>query len=338
MDGNGQMAAIPAKLQEAIAEKLRRENGLAIAADQVAVAFGTKNAFYNTCLAVLDPGDRVLIPSPHWVSYPEIVRLAGGKPVLIGTKAEDGFKLTAGQLREAGPGAKALVLNQPHNPTGAVYSANELAELAEEALRAGLIVFSDEVCEKLAYADAPFVSMGSVNERMGKRTITFGGPSKAMAMAGWRLGWLAGPVGVASAVRAIMSHASSYVPLFVQAAALAACDCPRVMEAIQAIRRRCEANGREATQRLNALPGIRCIKPAGGMYCFPNVSGRYGGTIGAMRVDDSASFARALVRAAGVAVVPGAVFGGDECVRLSLSAPRALMDEALTRLERHLAA
>jgi len=323
-----------AALKRAVVNKLLQENRLQVGADQVVMTFGAKNALYNAFQAVIDPGEKVLIPAPYWTSYPEMVKLAGGEPLILPTSRESGFKITPGQLLDVAGEAKILILNSPGNPTGATYSPEELEEIAKAVLRTDLIVFSDEIYEKLVYGDTRFVSFAALDDSLPERTVTFNGLSKAFSMTGWRLGWAAGPKDVIDAISRLMSHATTNPVSFAEAGALAAYEDPRAVADVEAMRREFEQRGREMAARLNAIDGVECVEPTGAFYCFPDVSAHYGRQIGGANVTDSLDFARATLEAANVALVPGAAFGEDACVRLSFATTMDHIHGGLDRLEK----
>ena len=333
-----------AKLQQAIADKLARENQLRYAPDQVLVTFGGKHALYSAFQVLVDPGDAVLIPAPYWVSYVEMVKLAGGRPVILPTTREGGFKITPGQVLEAAEqapagaagGATILVLNSPCNPTGVTYTPAELTLLAKAVLQTDLIVFSDEIYEKLIYGPTRFVSFAALDPALLERTVTFNGLAKTFSMPGWRLGWAAGPKPFIAAMRALLSHSTTNPVSFAQAAALAAYVDPRSADTIESMRREFQKRARHMTARLNAMPGVACVEPTGAFYCFPDVSRHYGRTLGGVDVKDSASFAKAALQDARVALVPGVEFGEDRCVRLSFATGMEQIDKGLDRIEKML--
>ncbi len=324
------------KLKQAIADKLAAENNLNIEPDCIVVTFGGKHAIYDTCQVLLDPGDKVLIPAPYWVSYPEMVRLAGGEPVIIDASAENGFKISPQDILDAADGAKVLILNSPCNPTGAAYSPRELADIAEAVEKTDLIVFSDEIYEKLIYGDTRFVSFASLGEKLPERTVTFNGLSKSFAMTGWRIGWAAGPAEIIKGVNRLMSHETTKPAGFIQAGALAAYTDERAADAIETMRAEFAVRGRHMSERLNAIEGVSCAKPEGAFYCFPNVSAHYGKTLGGAEIKDSMSLARAVLEQIEVALVPGVAFGQDRCVRLSFATDMESIDKGLDRLEKFL--
>ena len=321
-------------LQAAVAAKLQRENGLAVEPGHVVVTFGCKHGLYAAFQAVLDPGDRVLVPAPYWVSFPEMVKLAGGEAVVLPTTFEEQFKITPRQVLDAAGDAKVLVLNSPGNPSGVTYTPDELADLAEAVLQTDLIVFSDETYERLVYGDAKFVSFASLDPRLPERTVTFNSLSKTFAMTGWRVGWATGPTDFVKAVGRLMSHEVTKPVSFAQAGALAAYTDPGADRVVEEMRVQFERRGRHMAERLNALDGVRCLEPSGAFYCFPDVSGLYGRTLGDAAVTDSTSFVRAALESAGVAMVPGSAFGEDRCVRLSFATSMEQIDKGIDRLEK----
>jgi len=323
-------------LRKAIAAKLAAENGLQFSPDQVVVTFGGKHALYAAFQSLIDPGDKVLIPAPYWVSYPEMVKLAGGQPVALYAGPDRGFKVTPRQIVDASAGAKVLVLNSPCNPTGITYSPEELADIAQAVLKTDLIVFSDEIYEKLVFGGTKFVSFATLDRRLPERTVTFNGLAKTFSMPGWRLGWAAGPKDIIDAIRRLMSHETTDPVSFAQAGALAAYTSPQAAETIEAMRREFEVRGRHMAKRLNAMPGVKCVEPTGAFYCFPDVSAHYGRTIAGVKVDGSMGFTKAALEAARVALVPGDAFGDDRCVRLSFATGLEQIDKGLDRLEKML--
>ena len=332
--GDTKYAARQAKpLQQAIAAKLARENGLRVEPSQVVVTFGGKQAIYAACQVLVNPGDKVAIPAPYWVSYPEMVKLAGGEPLFLPTGMEKAFKITPEQvLQAARQGAKILILNSPSNPTSVAYTPAELKALAQAVLKTSMVVFSDEIYEKLVYGKTQFVSFASLDERLVDRTITFNGLAKTFSMTGWRLGWAAGPKDAIEAIARHMSHETSDPVSFAVAGALAAYTDPRAQETVEAMRQQFEKRGLHMAQRLNAIDSVRCMPPDGAFYCFPQVSAHYGRTIGGKMVRDSFSFSEALLEVARVAVVPGGAFGDDACIRLSFATSMEQIDKGLDRL------
>ena len=278
----GPDAGIP-ELRKVIAEKLTRENGLRVSDAQVTITAGGKHALYNAAQVVLQKGDKMLIPAPYWVSYPEFARLAEAEPVYIPTTPESGFKITPAQVLEYAklPGAKVLVVNSPSNPTGVTYSPEELKAIGQAVLKTNLTVFSDEIYEKLIYGSTKFVSFASFSPELEARTVTFNGLSKTYAMTGWRLGWATGPKDVISGMNRLMSHQVSNIPIFLQKAAVTAYTEPQTE--VEVMRVEFEKRGRHMHRRLAAMKGVRCVEPTGAFYCFPDVSAALRAEVGRHR-------------------------------------------------------
>ncbi len=321
-------------LVNAILDKLQRENGLEYAPEEVVVTFGGKYGVFCACQVLLDPGDKVLIPAPYWVSYTEAVHLAGGDAVTLDTSFEDRFKITPDQIRQQGRDAKLLILNSPSNPTGVAYTPDELQAIADAVLETDLLVLSDEIYEKLIYGDTKFVSFAALDERLKERTLTLNGLSKTYAMTGWRLGWLAGPKQAIGGVRRLMSHSTTNPVSFAQAGGLAAYTHPKAPEIVEQRRQEFESRGKHIVQRLRAIPEVRCLEPDGAFYVFPDISAHYGKTIAGVEVTDSLSFAKAALEGGNVALVPGSAFGQDRCVRLSFATSMEQIDKGIDRLEK----
>lgn len=302
-----------AGLQRAISEKLERENGLPYRPQNVVVSNGAKQSLFNLFVAILNDGDEVIIPAPYWLSYPEMVRIAGGEPVFVACSEKNGYRLQPSELEAAiTPRTKAVVLNSPSNPTGIVYAPKELKALSEMALNHGLYIVSDEVYERVVYDGAVHVSPGSLSKAAFDRTITVNGFSKSFAMTGWRLGYMAGPPEVVKAVCALQSHSTSGPNTFAQFGALAALEVPsdsvETMVSAFAERRAC------MVERMAAIKGITFVKPQGAFYLFPDIR-KFG--------MDSVTFSERLIKEKGVAVVPGVSFGADSCVRFSYACDMA---------------
>lgn len=311
-------------LRELIAEKLRRENNLPYTADQVIVSTGGKQALLNTLLAILSPGDEALIPVPYWVSYPEIVKLARAKPIYLHTTEATGFKITPEQLIEAINGkTQVLILNSPSNPTGAIYTPEEIKALAEVIVEHGIAVLSDEIYEKLIYDDAQHLSIGSLGPELLELTITGNGFSKAYAAPGWRLGYAAGPKHIIQAAINIQSHTTSGATTFAQYGAIAALEGSP--DAIEAMRQEFQRRRDLMYEGICAIPGLHCSKPQGAFYVFPNIS--------ATDVD-SMTFCQRLLEEELVAVVPGIAFGANANIRLSYATNAATIEKGLERLDR----
>jgi aspartate aminotransferase len=311
-------------LRDAIARKLQRENGLNYKAENVIVSNGGKHSLYNLILALIEAGDEVIIPAPYWLSYPEIVTLAGGKSVIINTDAATGYKITPAQLRQAiTPKTKLFILNSPSNPTGMVYTPDEIKALAEIIVEKDILVVSDEIYEKILYDGAKHVSIGTFGEEIFKRTVISNGFAKGYSMTGWRIGYLAGPLELIKAATTIQSHSTSNVCTFAQYGAIAALegsqDCVEEMRLAFAKRREV------MYARLNAIPGLSCPKPEGAFYLLPDIS---------KTGLKSLEFSNALVETHKVAVIPGIAFGLDHTVRLSYATDMATIEKGMDRLEK----
>jgi aspartate aminotransferase len=314
-----------AELRAAITEKLGEDNGLDYRPDQVVVSNGAKQSIYNALMVLLDPGDEVLIPFPAWVSYPEMVRLADGEPVMVDTEPA-GYRLDAQALAAAvTPRTKVMILNSPNNPTGVVYTHQELRDVARLVVENDLYVISDEIYEKLVYG-AESISIGSLGDDILARTITVNGFSKAYAMTGWRMGYAAAAPALAEAMANLQSQSTSGASSISQRAAFAALkgdQTPLEEMRVQFDRRR-----RYVVERLAKMPGVRLdAVPEGAFYVFARVSDLYGA------IDGSMAFAQRLLEEARVAVVPGLPFGSDSHIRLSYSDSMERLAEGMDRLE-----
>ena len=320
------------ELRKAIAEKLKNENGLTYTFDQIAVNLGAKHSVFMVMQTVLDPGDEVLMPTPYWVTYPETIRLAGGKPVLLETSAESGYKITPAQLKAAITDKTALlILNSPNNPGGFCYSPDELKALAKVLEGTQVMVMSDEIYERLIYGTTKFVSFAALSDDAYQRTLTVNGLSKSFAMTGWRLGYTAGPLDVIKAMARLQDHVTQNPVTFTQPAAIAALkDTTGVVEKMRV---EFEKRGLFMAEKLNAIKGINCRTPEGAFYCFPDVSAHYGRTIGGVTLTNSMNFATALLEQALVAVVPGDPFGSPKNVRLSFACSMPQIEKGIARIQ-----
>lgn len=335
--GNTKYTATPGvpELRKAIAEKLAKENGLSYTPEQIIANIGAKHSVYEVMQATLDPGDEVILPRPYWVTYPEAVKLAGGVPKVVETDSDNSYKITPEQLAAAiGGKTVMLILNSPNNPGGFTYTPDELAALAKVLEGTEVIVFSDEIYERLIYGDTKFVSFASLSADAYGRTLTVNGFSKAYAMTGWRLGYTAGPVEVIKAMGKLQSHMTQNPVSFVQAAGIIAFDEPG--GEVEAMRVEFEKRGKYMAERLNGMNGVKCAEPTGAFYCFPDVSANYGRTIGGAAINNSMDFAGKLLEAANVALVPGGAFGCDNNVRLSFACSMEQITKGLDRIEKWL--
>jgi len=319
------------ELKEAICAKLKRDNGLDYAPSQIIVSNGAKHSIYNTVLALCDHGDEVIVPSPYWVSYPEMVKLAEGTPVYVRTDESTGFRMTPDTLRSAvTPKTKILILNSPSNPTGAVYTRSELEEIAAIAVDKGFYVISDEVYEKLVYDGNEHVSIASFNEGIKKLTVTINGLSKSHSMTGWRIGYAAAEQEIVSGMTRIQDNSTSNPVSFVQKGAVEALNGPQDFTAMMV--REFNERRKAIVSGLNAIPGIACPNPGGAFYVFPNISGLLGESHNGREIAGSDSLAAYLLEEARVAVIPGSGFGADRNIRLSYATSMENIKKGLARI------
>jgi aspartate aminotransferase len=321
----------------AVAKYYRERHGLDVQAENVMFSVGGKHSLYVAFMAVVNPGDEVLLPAPYWVSYPEQAKLAGATIKEIFASVDNDFKITPQQLEAAiGPKSRVLVINSPSNPTGTCYSADELRALAEVVARhPQLIVFTDDIYERLVYGDEPFVSFGTLHSDVTARTVTFNCLSKAYAMTGWRIGYTVADKALISAMDALQGQMTSNITSFNFPAVVAALEGPQ--DEVETMRQAFARRGAYIHDRLAALPGIKCPRPTGAFYVFPDVSAYFGKTDAAgKKIDGAAAFAESLLEHARVAVVPGEDFGGPNHVRFSFAIHDEHIDEGLNRFEAYL--
>jgi len=318
-------------LRQAIVQKLYDDNQLEYNPSQIIVSTGAKQSLYNVLQSIVNSGDEVIIPIPAWVSYPEMVRLADGKPIFVEAKEENGFKLTANQLKNAiSAGTRAIILCNPSNPTGAAYTKEDLEELAEVLEEEDVWIIADEIYEKLVFDDFKFVSFASLSPKIKQKTIVINGVSKAFAMTGWRLGYAAGAEEIISAANKIQSHSTSNASTISQYAALEALTGPRFE--INRMVSEFQKRRNYLIQRLNAIPDISCRVPEGAFYTFPNVSAYFGKEHNGSFVRNSYGMAYYLLRESKVALIPGAAFGADDFIRISYSTSMEKIEEGLNRI------
>ncbi|HYJ06652.1 MAG TPA: pyridoxal phosphate-dependent aminotransferase [Chthoniobacterales bacterium] len=315
-------AGLP-ELRQAIAEKLEADNQISYRASQIVVSSGAKHSCYNAILATCQAGDEVLIPSPYWVSYPDMVKLAGAEPVIVPTTERNGWKMRASDFENAmTPRTKMLILNTPGNPTGAVYTREELEAIVEVAAEEDIYILSDEIYEKLVYDEIKHVSVASLSQEAYDLTITVNGFSKAYAMTGWRLGYMAAPEAVAKAVDSIQSHSTSNPCSFAQKGAVAALKGDQ--QALADMRDEFSMRRNYMYDRITKIPNITAVKPEGAFYILVNIS-----QLGL----SSQNFADRLLSKANVAVIPGAAFGDDRTVRLSYATSIDIIKKGLDRFQ-----
>ncbi len=319
-------------LREAICRKFLEDNGLEYSPDQILVSTGAKQSIYNAVMTLAEPGDEVIIVAPYWVSYPEQVRLAGAVPVVIQTDESTGFKMTPDMLEDAiSQKTRALILNSPSNPTGSVYTQEELQGLADVLVKTDVCVISDEVYESLMYDDREHVSIASVTPSIKDQCIVVNGVSKAYAMTGWRIGYAAGPLDIIKSMGTVQSHSTSNAGSIAQWAALEALTGPKqpIFDMVAEYLKRRDY----MTERLQALPGFTCSKPGGAFYIFPNIKELIGREIQGETITDSDAFCKLVLETSYVAIVPGTGFGSPENVRFSYSTSMDRIKEGMDRLE-----
>lgn len=324
------------ELRKAVAQKLENDNGVTYAPTDIVISNGAKHALVNAFYAILNDGDEVLIPKPFWVSYPEMVRIAGGVPKFIETTEKTHFKFSAADFEAAiTPKTKAIVLNSPSNPTGMVYSEEELKSIADVAVKHNIFVVSDEIYEKLVYGSARHVSIASFGEDIKKLTIIINGVSKSYAMTGWRIGYAASAPEIAKIISNVQSHASSNPCSISQAAALAAISGPQEM--VEAMRQEFKVRRDYMVERINKIPGVSCINPDGAFYVFMSIKDLLGKEIKGKVINNADEFCEWLLECSKVALVPGTGFGADGYVRWSYATSMQNIKEGLDRLEEFLA-
>lgn len=334
---NGQTRYTPAagtpELRQAVCDKLKRDNGLEYEPAQVVISNGAKHSLMNTFMAILHEGDEVIIPAPFWLSYAEMVRIAGGVPVIIHTKKENGFMMTKEELENAySAKTKAVVLTTPSNPTGQVMSRADLEMVAEFAVSHDILVVSDEIYEKLIYEDdKQHISIASLGQDIYDRTIVINGVSKSYAMTGWRIGYAAAPLPIAKLMASLQSHMASNPNAIAQAATVVALNGPQdcVTEMCVEFKKRRDY----IYEREEAIPGISALKPEGAFYLFVDVSGLYGKAYEGQKIESAADFASILLEKKYVAVVPCADFGMPDYIRLSYATSMELIKKGMDRIE-----
>jgi len=319
-------------LKQAIIAKFKKDNGLTYEANQILVSSGGKQSFFNLSLALLNPDDEVIIPAPYWVSYPDMVKIAEAKPVIVSTTQDQRFKMTASQLEAAiTDKTRLVVINSPSNPTGIAYTREELASLGDVLRKhPSIMVVTDDMYEHILWTDAPFVNILNVCPDLYDRTFVLNGVSKAYSMTGWRIGYAAGPAKAIAAMKKIQSQSTSNPASISQAAATEALAGPQdcVKEMVVQFKKRHDY----LVQALNTLPGVECIAGDGTFYVFPS----FEKAIEASEFDNDVAFAEHLLGTAGVALVPGSAFGAPGCMRLSFATSMELLESAIERLKKAL--
>lgn len=324
------------ELKEAIAGEFKANYGLNYQPSEIVVSCGAKHSIYNLAQVLFNPGDEVLIPVPYWVSYPEIVRLADAVPVGVPTREEDGFKLRPEPLEAAiNPRTRALILNSPCNPTGSVYTREELEALAPPLLRHGLVVISDDIYYRMLFDEYQWTNVAMLTAELRQQTVIVNGVSKTYAMTGWRIGYLAASVEIAATVNRIQSQNTSNPNSIAQKAALAALTGPQ--DCVSRMVVEYDHRRRHMLARLAAIPDLRITKPSGAFYIFVNTSAYLGRTYREKTLAGSLDLASYLLDEVHLATVPGVAFGDDRCLRFSYALPMAQIDRGLDRLSAALA-
>jgi aspartate/methionine/tyrosine aminotransferase len=324
------------ELREAVADKTAGDLGMPVRPGQVLVTNGAKQALYNTFATLLDPGDEVLFTAPYWVTYPEVIRLAGGLPVPVPTEEANGFRVTVEQLEAARtPRTKVLLFTSPCNPTGAVSRRPEVEEIGRWAAEHELWVVTDEIYQLLVYGDVEFHSIVARVPELAERSVVINGVSKTYSMTGWRVGWMVGPTDVIVAATNLQSHATSNVDNVAQAAALAGLRGPT--DDAEQMRQAFDRRRRRMLELLCAMPGVSCVEPHGAFYAFPSFAGTLGRELGPRRPESTLDLAEVILEEARVAVVPGEAFGTPGNMRLSYALSDDDLEEGLNRIAKLLA-
>ena len=316
------------ELKEAVCEKFRKDNNLDFSPKEILISCGAKHSIFNAILALCDEGDEIILPCPYWVSYPEMIKVAGAKPVILKATQENSFKIKPEQLREAvTPKTKLLILNSPSNPTGMVYTKAELERLSGILTESGIHCISDEIYEKIIYDGEEHISIASFGQEIKKLTVVINGVSKSYSMTGWRIGYAAGSGEIISAMSNLQSHSTSNPTSISQAAALEAIRGPqdKVAKMVGEFKKRRDF----MVSKLNKIKGISCLKPQGAFYAFADISD----ILEKGKAENSVSFAEILLGEANVAVVPGSAFGDDGCIRLSYATSMENIEEGLDRIK-----
>jgi len=320
------------ELKDAIIEKFKTENGLEYKRTEITVSSGAKDFLFNLAMVLLNPGDEVIIPSPYWVSYPDQVEIAGGKPVIVETREEDGFCLKAGALREKiTDRTKALILNSPSNPTGGAYDIKNLEEIAEVILEKDILVITDEIYERLVYDGYKHTSIASLSNEIKKNSIVVNGVSKTYSMTGWRIGYAAGDEKIMSAIGKLQSQSISNPVSISQMASVEAITGDQ--SAVEKMRLAFDERRKFIISKLNSIEGVKCFNPKGAFYSFPNFSGIYGKSFEGKAINSSNDLSELLLGNSNVAVVPGSAFGSDSNIRISYATSMEMIEKGLKRIE-----
>ena len=326
-------AAGMVELKNAVCQKFLKDNGLKYEPNQIVISSGAKSSLYHAICAIVDDGDEVILPSPYWLTYPELIKLAGGKCVLVDALKENGYKMTAEQFAAAiNENTKCLILNTPNNPTGAVYTEEEIKAIAKICEEKGIYVISDEIYEKLVYGGEKHYSIAQYSDKMKELTVIINGMSKTYAMTGWRIGYLAAPLAIAKAISSMQSHTTSNACSISQYASVTALVDPEGDKFIEKMQKVFDERRKLMVEILSDVKDIVCIEPKGAFYVFVNVKGLYGKSFEGVTINDSLTFADCALKR-GVALIPGVAFGSDDCIRLSYAISIEDIKEGLSRLK-----
>lgn len=321
------------ELKDAVIKKFERDNNLQYAQNEILVSCGAKHSIYNLLQTIIDDGDEVIIPAPFWVSYPDMVIIAGGKPIIVSADDKSGFKVNAKQIKEAvTEKTKAIIINSPSNPTGAAYTAAELQEIADICLEKDILIIADDIYEKLVYDGFKFTSVASLSPKIKEKTIVINGLSKAYSMTGWRIGFAAGNKEIIAGMSKVQSQSTSNPTSISLKAAVEALNGPQ--DSVEMMRVEFEKRRNYILERLLAIKGISCQKPQGAFYVFPNIKEFLGKTIKGKKINTDMDFADLMLEEAKIAIVPGSPFGADGYVRFSYATSMDNIKEGLDRFER----
>ncbi len=321
------------ELKKAICQKFLNDNGLVYDPSQIVVSSGAKSSLYHAIASIVNDGDQVILPSPYWLTYPELIKLCGGEVVYVKADETSGYKMTAEQFEKAiTPKTKCLILNSPNNPTGAVYTEQEIRAIAKVCERYGLYVISDEIYEKLIYSNEKHFSIAQVNDYMKEHTVIINGMSKTYAMTGWRIGYLAAPLDIAKACSSMQSHTTSNPCSISQYASTEALVSPQGEKFVKEMQTIFDERRKFMVEFLKGIKDIGCIEPKGAFYVFVDVSRFYGKKFNGTVINGSLQFAD-LALTKGVALIPGVAFGDDNCIRLSYAISIEDIKEGLNRLK-----
>ena len=321
------------ELRQAIADKMKKDNNVEYDYTQIIVSNGGKHALTNAFTAILNPKDEVIIPSPFWLSYPQMVKLADGVPVIVTTKKENGFKITKEEFENAiTPKTKAIIINNPNNPTGMVYTKSELEDIAEVAVKNDIFVIADDMYEKLIYDNEKHICIASLNDEIYKRTIVVNGLSKSYAMTGWRIGYTAAPKEISAIMSNVQSHSASNINSIAQKAAYAAFTSSQ--DCIEEMRLEFEKRKNYMVEKIRNIDKISMLEPKGAFYVFIDISELLGKTIDGIEIKGAREFGQILLNKANVAIIPCTDFGFDDHIRLSYAISLENIKEGLDRIEK----